>query len=237
MSVIPSVFENHFEGIHFGKTKFVAFNDHPHRLAGIAMTGTTTIDSDPRPVALGLSCTRTVWSVDYSLLPAWERLLRSQIPLLQVENPTAQGKFHVTQNLQYFWRFNLATGSGYDPVKIGDVTDYLYTRPTTGDPWVLASENTYDIDGVWTPEVSQPYLGGHPDSGGRGADDLANSVAIKPPQLDYLADALVARLPWVDPWANESDAFAVSLADVLAYQNALGTAVWTGATTATMVFS
>jgi hypothetical protein len=237
MAIIPSVFSNHFEAIHFGKTQFVAFNEHPHRLAGISMTGSTTIESDPRTLAGGLFCTRTIWTVDYSLLPAWERLMRPQTPILATSIPATQGKFHLTQDVRYFWRFFLAFGPPFDPVEIGEVTDYLYTRPTTGDPWVLAAESSYGIDAEWTPTIGVPYLGGHPDSGGRGANDLPNSVAFNPPQLAYLADALIARLPWQDPWTDESAAFEDSLTDILDTQNALGTSVWTGETTATMVFS
>lgn len=237
MSVIQSVFDNHFEAIHFGKTQFTAFNDHPHRITGVSMTGTTSIDRDQRDVALGLSCNRTVWEVNYGLLPSWDRLLRSKIPILATSNPTTQGKFYVTQDVKFFWRFLMAFGPSFDPVKLGETTDFTYTRPSTDDPWVLATQNSYDINGAWTPEVALPYRGGHPTSGGRGADDPANSVAINPPQLAYLADTLVARLPWLDPWASESAAFTDALTTVLDDQNALGGAVWTGSTTASMVFT
>jgi hypothetical protein len=237
MAIIPSIFDTQFEAMQSAKAAFLPFNEHPNRLSRIAMSGTATVESDPRTIATGLSCVRSIWEYDYSLLPAWERLMRPKTPILQTSNPSTVGKFHFTQDVRYFWRCYLAFGPAHAPVTIGQVTDYRYTRPLTSSPWVLDTETSYDITGIWTPEVSAPYYGGHPLSGGRGNDDLDNCVALNPPQLGFMADALVARLPWGDPWSTESDAFTESLTTALAELNTAASSVWSGTTTAAMVFS
>jgi hypothetical protein len=256
MSAIQSQYPNNFESVKAAKVLFVGayVNNHPHRLPVLRLTGSLDYEYDERAIATGLNAQKTTVNVDFSELSEWTRVFNEKIPVVksgpsQKVAPTDQGEFNVTQSLvrdfpdysSHFWRFVFVLGDLYDSVKIGEQTVTNYTREDTDtDIWDPVDETVTDIDAAWFPSLSS--LGGDPVSGGRGADNEENSVgisvkAVNTSVFDIFQSVVVYRLPWEDPWENESELFSDALVDYIAAANAYSGGGWTGSTTMTLEFS
>lgn len=251
MSAIQSQYPNNFESVKAAKVLFVGayVNNHPHRLPVLRLTGSLDYEYDERAIATGLGAQKTTVNVDFSELSEWTRVFNEKIPVVksgpnQKVAPTDQGEFNVTQSFTdfspRFWRFVFVLGDLFDLVKIGEQTVTNYERDTDTDPWVFVDETVTDIDAAWFPSLSS--LGGDPVSGGRGADNEENSVgisveAVNTSVFEIFQSVVVYRLPWEDPWENESELFSDALADYITAQNAYYGGGWTGSTTMTLEFS
>lgn len=259
MSAIQSQYPNNFESVKAAKQVFVGayVNNHPHRLPVIRVTGTLDYEYDERAIATGLGAQKITVNVDFSALSEWTRVFNEKIPVVksgpnQKVAPTDQGEFNVTQSLvrgypdysSHFWRFIFVLGDLYDSVKIGEETVTNYTREDTDtDIWDPVDETVIDIDAAWFPSLSS--LGGDPVSGGRGADNEENSVGISvkavgnfnSPVFEIFESVVVYRLPWEDPWENESELFSDALADFITAANAYSGGGWSGSTTMALEFS
>lgn len=251
MSAIQSQYPNNFESVKAAKVLFVGayVNNHPHRLPVLRLTGSLDYEYDERAIATGLGAQKTTVNVDFSALSEWTRVFNEKIPVVksgpnQKVAPTDQGEFNVTQSFTdfspRFWRFVFVLGDLFDLVKIGEQTVTNYQRDTDTDPWVFVDETVTDIDAAWFPSLSS--LGGDPVSGGRGADNEENSVgisveAVNTSVFEIFQSVVVYRLPWEDPWENESELFSDALADYITAQNAYYGGGWTGSTTMTLEFS
>jgi hypothetical protein len=249
MSAIPSQYPNNFNSVKANKQIFVAgyVNNHPHRLPFLRLTGLLNYEHDERDTETGLSAVKIAVDLDFGALPEWTRVFNEKIPVIKSGPnlrvaPTDQGEFNVTQSLPYFWRFNFALGDSHDLVTIGEETVTNYERDTDTDPWVLVDETVTDIEAGWFPSLSS--VGGDPVSGGRGADNDENSVGIS--IQGFYADGfsfydffqifetiVVYRLPWENPWTDESALFSDAFADWLAGQGE----GWSGSTTMALEFS
>jgi hypothetical protein len=259
MSAIPSQYPNNFESVKAAKQVFVGayVNNHPHRLPVLRLTGSLDYEFDETAIATGLGAQKITVNVDFSALSEWTRVFNEKIPVVkngpnQKVAPTNQGEFNVTQSLvrdfpdysPHFWRFIFSIGDFFDSVKIGEQTVTNYQRDTDTDPWVFVDETVTDIEGEWSPSLSS--LGGDPVSGGRGADNEENSVGISADGFSIYASldpfeifqsVVVYRLPWEDPWENESELFSDALADFITAQNAYYGGGWTGSTSMALEFS
>ena len=131
-------------------------------------------------------------------------------------------------------------GEEYEPVKVGEKIRKTYERDHVTDPWTETSSTTTDIMMSYAPFFGG---GGAPLSGGRGADNEANSADIRGEftvNVDVFIpyrDTTFFRLPWEDPWENESDVFTDDLADYIAAGNADDPGCWSGSTTMTLEFT
>jgi hypothetical protein len=255
MSAIQSQYPNNFESVKAAKQVFVGayVNNHPHRLPVLRLTGTLDYEYDERAIATGLGAQKTTVNVDFSALSEWTRVFNEKIPVVksgpnQKVAPTDQGEFNVTQSFTdfspRFWRFVFVLGDLFNSVKIGEQTVTSYQRDTDTDPWVFVDETVTDIEGTWFPSLSS--LGGDPVSGGRGADNDENSVGISADGFSIYASldpfeifqsVVVYRLPWEDPWENESELFSDALTDYIAAANAYSGGGWSGSTTMALEFS
>jgi len=261
MSAIPSQYLNNFESVKAKKRAFVDdyVNNHPHRLSSIRLTGSYNIQFDEREIATTqLTAYKTNEDVDYTPLSAWTRVYGEKLPVIgdigQIgvaggAGSPGENEFYVAQDLNYFWRFYLVAGSRPDPVKVGEFKTTLYERevltydPITYSEWEEISADTQDIEENGYPTIitAAPFYnstGGHPVSGGRGADNDENSAF-----LAYVISGSnvpssgIYRLPWQDPWADESAMFTQAMADYLEAENAYSGGGWTGSTTVTLEFS
>jgi len=251
MSAIQSQYPNNFESVKAAKVLFVGayVNNHPHRLPVLRLTGSLDYEYDERAIATGLGAQKTTVNVDFSELSEWTRVFNEKIPVVksgpnQKVAPTDQGEFNVTQSFTdfspRFWRFVFVLGDLFDLVKIGEQTVTNYQRDTDTDPWVFVDETVTDIDAAWFPSLSS--LGGDPVSGGRGADNEENSVgisveAVNTSVFEIFQSVVVYRLPWEDPWENESELFSDALVDYIAAANAYSGGGWSGSTTMALEFS
>jgi hypothetical protein len=240
MNLIPSIYANNFESIKAAKKLFVDdyVNDHPHRLSSIQLTGIEIVEEDRRlqpRTADALSTEKFNYELDYSLLPAWTRVLHDKFPIIIADDITNDYEFRLTHNPNSFWRCNQIIEPIYDTVKIGTETVTEYTRPTIEDEWVEGGTYPFqDIYAYWFPSFEES--GGYPSSGGRDEDNDENSIAIV-----IFGGAMINqpiyRLPWEDPWENESALFSDALEEYIADQNLTYGGGWTGSTTVTLEFS
>lgn len=215
----------------------VVFN-HPNRLAGISMSGETVFNRDGRISESGLSTTRTLIELDYSILPSWNREFRDKNPLFF--NPQTGfasfgfGLFHLTTTPWLI--FSHIKGSSSSTV-IGTTKEFAYSRASNTDPWTEDSLTTADFSVSWSPDLTG---GGDPASGGKGADNEDNSIAITGIPTTYFSGVTIHRLPWDQAWTSEttilSDAFDDYLADVIA-ANPSTAADYSGTCTAEVVFT
>jgi len=260
MSLLPSIYANNFASVKDAKKSFVDtyVNNHPHRLSSIRLSGSYNMEFDGREVAgEALTARKNITNVNYSLLPAWTRVYGEKLPVIDTigqtgvagggGSPNDESEFYVQQDINYFWRFYLVAGSIPDPVKIGEFKTTFYGRDSVESEWFEAYTETEDIFENGYPAVitTLPFfngLGGHPVSGGRGPDNDENSVFIyyyTSAGVNYEGPYSVGvyRLPWQDPWANESALFTQAMTDSIADANAYSGGGWTGSTTVTLEFS
>ena len=254
MSAIFSIFANNFESVKAAKNSFVDeyVNNHPHRLASIQPTGTVHYEFDATKLEVGDFGFKETFDVNLSLLPSWTRVYEQELPVIEAGIPTDTGVFNFTHTNAYFWRCNFELGAGYEEITIGEYTATHYERDTPEDEWVETSSETSDITGSWFPIFGGGggLLGGDPISGGRGAENDANSVSIQTDistngdyvfaGMGFVPGGQILRLPWQDPWANESGTiYSQSLEDFLIEQNDFWGAgdSWTGSTTMAVSFS
>ena len=257
MNAIPWAYANNFSSVKAAKETFVGdyVNNHPHRLSSIRLTGSYNFEFDGRVVAgEALTAPKINVDVDYALLPAWTRVygdLPVISPIGQVGGPEPTlnigvNKFYVAQNLNYFWRFYLVAGSLSEPVKVGETKTALWARDSEESEWFEAYTETEDIMESGYPFVSVSFdsgIGGDPVSGGRGPDNAENSVDIGfalpssgfPISTGY--ERPIYRLPWQDPWANESGVFAQNMQDFVDGNNDYQGGGCTGSSSVTLEFT
>lgn len=245
MSVIPSFYANNFESVKDAKKSFIDdyLNEYPHRLSSMRLTGTESIEEDRRlqpRFAEALGVEKYNYEIDFSLLPVYTRAFHQKLPVIEPYNPTTNiRQFSMLHNPNSFWRciYYTNTNEVFDlpPIKLGSSTVTEYTRETIEDPWVEGG--TYPFEDYYTNWF--PYIqpsGGYPWSGGRDEDNDENSISI----ILYggaLTNRPIYRLPWEDPWENESAVFSDALAEYIADQNLTYGGGWTGSTTATLEFT
>lgn len=203
--------------------------NHPNRLSTIRMEGNTTLDIDGRVSEPGLSTTRTVTEIDYSLLPPWTRIIRQNSPLLTTQTGFDDSEFGLFHSPINPWRCSMVYGDVPAAVTIGTETFYQYSRAVDTDPWTEDSATPSDVTGDWIPILTG---GGNPVSGGKEADNEANSIEIELAGVPYFASTPIFRLPWENPWAEES----VLLSDAFDAFIAAGGADYSGTCTATVYF-
>ena len=240
MNLIPSIYANNFESIKAAKKLFVDdyVNDHPHRLSSMQLTGIEIIEEDRRlqpRTADALSTEKYNYELDYSLLPAWTRVLHDKFPIIIADDIANDYEFRLIHNPNSFWRCYQIIEPIYDTVKIGSSTVTEYTRPTIEDEWVEGGTYPFeDYYAYWFPSFEES--GGYPSSGGRDEDNDENSIAIV-----MIGGAMINqpiyRLPWQDPWENESALFSDALEEYIADQNLTYGGGWTGSTTVTLEFA
>jgi hypothetical protein len=211
--------------------------NHPQRLASISMSGSTSFDRNGRVSATGLSTTRTLVEIDWSILPTWTRIFRAKLPLLtDSQTGFGVGEFGLFSGSSSPWRVHHAEGSEPASVVVGTNKEYVYSRAVNTDPWTQDSVTTTNISKQWTPIFAD---GGHPISGGKGPDDDANSIAITGFPTPYFSGLTIYRLPWDQAWADEStllaDAFDAYIADLQATHPSTS-ADYSGTCTATVEF-
>jgi hypothetical protein len=253
MSAIYRPHANNFESVKAAKNSFVSdyVNNHPHRLASIQFTGTLYYEFDARKLEDGGFGFKETFDVDLSLLPSWTRVYEQELPVIEAGIPTNTGVFNFTHENTYFWRCDFELGAEHEEITIGEHTVTSYERDTPEDEWVETFSETTDITGVWYPVFGfNNFRGGDPISGGRGAENDANCVSITAnigasgpwvfAGMGFIPGARILRLPWVDPWANESNTqYSQSLEDFLIEQNDFWGAgdSWTGSTTMGLQFT
>jgi hypothetical protein len=255
MSAIGSNFLNNFESVKDAKKNFadVYFNNHPHRLPVLRVTGLVDIERDGRETAgTALDALKYVYAIDLSELPEWTRIYNENLPIIGTgddpfspNDSAGAGEFYYLSYQQVPWRDSFYLGDGLDQVKVGERTSTNYERDTITDPWVqVGSDQVYDIYASFYPLGVFYKNGGDPVSGGRGLDNDENSVGWNItidsndsfPFRAFLG-TVVYRLPWEDPWENESALYAAAMSDWIAEQNADDGGGWTGSTTMTLEFS
>jgi len=231
---------NNFESVKAAKEAFLVdyINNHPHRLEFFKYTGTVNYEFDGRLIDDALTASHTVTDIDLSLMDYWPRVYQEELPVIEIGFPN-EGEFTICQEIYTFWRMGLTLGDEYEQVKVGERVTTGYIRYDPEDPWTENSSTTSDIMMAYKPRFI--YLGGDPTSGGRGADNEANSVSIEG-LFDvissiFVPNGVIYRLPWEDPWDNESDVFTDDLADYIAAGNADDPGCWSGSTTMTLEFS
>ena len=237
-------YPNNFESVKGRKEQFITgygtgyvFN-HPHRLPIFKYTGTIHYEFDDRIEDDTYGAEYIVWDVDLSLMPHWTRAYQEELPII-IHSIPDQGKFICFQYTSDFWSVGTIIGEEYEPVKVGERITKTYSRDDPADPWTEDSSTTTDIMMSYTPGASGG--GGSPLSGGRGADNEANSADIlgeftANPGV-HVPNATIFRLPWEDPWDNESDAFTDAMADYIAAKNTVDPGCWSGSTTMTLELS
>lgn len=212
--------------------------NHPHRLPALRMSGTLNHEDDRRVTAGGLTATRTVVDLDFSLMATWTRVFREKVPLLALQTGLAEGTFGLFHRSAQFWSLWVSNSFGATPatVTIGTTTVYRYTRTTVMDPWVLDTTTTTDYDYQWRPVL---FGGGDPSSGGKGPDNEDNSIRITAFQggFPFLGNVAVYRLPWEDPWTSESTIYSDAFADGLATRNTASGGGHSGTCSATLHFT
>ena len=258
MNSIPSIYANNFASVKAAKKTFVDeyVNNHPHRLSSIRLTGTYTYEFDGREVAgTALTAYKLNADVDYATLPAWTRVF-GELPVIDTIGQTevaggAEGlneyEFYVAQDLFYFWRFYLVVSDIPEAVKVGELQTTFYERDSTEDEWVEISVETEDIEESGYPTVlaTSPFFngpGGHPVSGGKGSNNDENSAHLfyiftgssGPP---FSLASGIYRLPWQDPWADESSVYTDAMTDWIAENNVFDGGGWTGSASVTLEFS
>lgn len=221
-------------------------NNHPHRLPFIKLSGTLDIEYDGRePAGAGEGIVQSI-SVDLSLLPEWTRIFDEKTPILEESTPATVNEFHLYHRIPTFWRFHIYKSEPDDPVIIGESTSTEYTWNAVTEEWDEGSTTTSDIEAEWYPVIESGEQGGDIESGGKGADNDANSVGLRLsftdtgsslPIFSAFSDTVVYRLPWEDPWANESVIYDDALADWIDARNAEDGNGWSGTTTMTLEFS
>jgi len=246
MSIIPSAYANNFESVKAAKKSFIDdyINEYPHRLSSMRITGTESIEEDERlqpRLAEALGAAKYNYEFDYSSLPVYKRAFYQRLPIIKFPSPDQNiREFSMVHNPNYFWKcvYHTNTKEVFDlpPIKVGSSTVTYYTRPTIEDPWVEGG--TYPYDDYYTNWI--PYIlqsGGYPSSGGKDEDNDENSISIVLFGLPAAQSREIYRLPWEDPWENESAVFSEGLADYIAGQNISYGGGWTGSTTVTLEFS
>ena len=252
MNAIPWEYANNFSSVKAAKKSFVDeyVNNHPHRLSSARLTGSYNIEFDGRVVAgEALTAQKNITNVNYSLFPTWTRVYGEKLPIISdlPSGAVGENKFYVAQDINYFWRFYLAPSSPSEPVKIGEYETVYYERESVEAEWVENSVDIEDImdsytfDTVTTYPYFNPY-GGHPVSGGRGPDNDENSVALyfyTGAGINYEGPAspIIYRLPWQDPWENESALITQPMTDYIAAANAYSGGGWTGSTSVSAEFT
>ena len=231
--------DTYFEILKIRKFTIPWFNkvgNHPNRLASISMSGDTTFDRDGRISETGLSTTRTLVEIDYSLLPTWDRIIRSKIPLLLAQTGFGTGQFGLFSDANSIWTVSQIKGSTPSGVVVGTTTEFVYSRAVNTDPWTEDSAIATDYTLSWSPILSG---GGVPASGGKGADNDTNSIEITAIPGPYFGSITIYRLPWDQAWTNEttllSDAFDDYLAAEIAAHPSTA-ADYSGSCTAEVVF-
>lgn len=257
MNLILSIYANNFASVKAAKKSFVDeyVNNHPHRLSSIRITGSYTYQFDGREVAgTALTAYKLNADVDYATLPAWTRVF-GELPVIDNIGQTevaggAEGlneyEFYVAQDLFYFWRFYLVVSDIPEPVKVGELQTTLYGRDSTEDEWVEISVETEDIEESGYPAVitTSPFfngLGGHPVSGGKGSDNDENSAHLffifNGSGAPFPLASGIYRLPWQDPWADESSVYTDAMTDWIAENNVFEGGGWTGSASVTLEFA
>jgi hypothetical protein len=239
ISEVNNDYPNNFESVKAAKVSFLSVyvNNHPHRLPFMKITGLVDYEFDSRSHPTNLTASHETISMDFSALPYWTRIYEEELPVIQAGMP-GQGEFTLTHSDTYFWRFEPEEGSQNAQVKVGEEITISYERADPADEWDEVSSTTTDIMMDWVPNIL--YGGGDPTSGGKGADDEANSVSISNIIYSsgfFVPNGTIYRLPWEDPWSNETAVFADSLADYIAEGNAANPGFWSGSTTMALEFS
>lgn len=224
--------------------------NHPNRLASISMAGTTSFDRDGRVSETGLTTTRRLIEVDYSLFPTWSRIIRPKTPLLVNQTTFGTGEFGFFSRAGSVWKFDFTAairGATPASVVVGTDTTYYYSRAVDTDPWTEDSSVPSDISMQWSPVLAANALnhfGGDPVSGGKGPDNEDNSISISNLPYDvlvpYFNNLVIYRLPWDQAWANESDLLSDAFDDYLAAEiaaNPSTAADYSGTCTAEVVFT
>ena len=199
----------------FKEKKFfliAGWSNHPNRLPSITLSGTLTHDDDRRDTEIGLTATRTVKEIDFTTFTPWVRVYRGKIPLLSLPTDiNGDSEFSIFAPSFAPWSATAKIG-GTPDTTCGTSTFYEYSRATDEDPWVEDSSTPTDIVIAWTPSIDG---GGHPVSGGKGADDEDNSIQISnwPNVFGNISSVAVYRLPWENPWASESALFSATFDD------------------------
>lgn len=208
-----------------------AFN-HPHRLESISVSGTVTYTRDERAFdpPHETTATRKVYSIDLAPLWDWTRLWQTKYGWQSADPPSDPGEAEFVLYHIPLWPWIMQQRRGDTPenVKIGTVTTTNYTWDDEEEDWIEGTTDAgVDVMGGFLVTL---YGGGHPVSGGRGADDDDNSVVIT---VSGMLDGLfttggvspgtpvqILRLPWDDPWTSESAAFSDMIADIITALNA-----------------
>jgi len=206
--------------------------NHPNRVASVSMTGNTSVDRDGRVSSTGTSTTRTLEEIDYSLLPTWTRVFRPKNQLFGTQAGFGEAEFGIFHKTNQPWKIlQYAQGATPASVVVGTSTEYVYSRVVNTDPWTEDSATATDISLQWTPLLAD---GGHPVSGGKGADDDANSIRIWGlPSMHFFALPDIYRLPWDMAWASET----VILSDTFDAMIAAGGADYSGTCSASLDFT
>ena len=242
MIEIYNYYPNNFESVKGQKDNWIEdyINNHPHRLEILKYTGTVNYEFDSRIKDNTYVASHVVVDMDLSLMDHWTRVYFEELPVIQRRIPN-QGEFTCWHQLRYFWSMATENGDAHDQVKIGEKITKTYDRDNFGDPWTENSSTTLDIMMSYRAVAG---FGGAPLSGGRGADNQANSCQIRTAWLEEgigifipYREGTIFRLPWEDPWDNESDVFTDSLADYIAAGNAVNPGCWSGSTTMALEFS
>ena len=238
ISQVNNDFPNNFESVKAAKNAFLDLyvNNHPHRLDFFKYTGSVNYEFDGRLIEDALTASYTVTDIDLSLADHWTRVYQEELPVIEIKRPNA-GEFSIMQQNSTFWRFVVEEGDELAQVKVGERVTTSYSRDDPADPWTEDSSTTTDIMMSYFPNFI--YAGGDPTSGGRGADNEENSVSILGLIYSsaFIPNGVIYRLPWEDPWDNESDVFTDALADYIAAGNADDPGCWSGSTTMALEFS
>jgi len=257
MSLLPSIYANNFASVKAAKKSFVDdyVNNHPHRLSSIRLAVPYNTQFHGREVAgTALTAYKLNEDVDYATLSAWTRVF-GELPVIDTIGQTgvaggAEGlneyEFYVAQDLYYFWRFYLVVSDFPEPVKVGELMTTFYERDSVESEWVETSIETEDIFENGYPAVitTSPFfngLGGHPVSGGKGADNDENSAYLffifSGSGSPFSLASGIYRLPWQDPWADESSVYTDAMTDWIAENNDFDGGGWTGSAAVTLEFS
>jgi hypothetical protein len=257
MNDIYSTYLNNFEAVKAAKESYIYkhVGNHPHRVQVIRLTGSINYVYDGRGIAK-FSTSRKELNVDLANLPEYTRKFVEKIPARYSPNLNVY-EFSALSLLREPWGFRASAKDRAgqldlpEKFKVGECKETNYTRDSEEDNWEILSSGAEDVYCYWSPRVFS--VGGHPNSGGRGDDTDENSVSFylngeftgdpDGPIGDVLSfnpfrvNYLVYRLPWVDPWENESELYSELFDDWIAEQNADDGGGWTGSTTMTLEFS
>jgi len=206
------------------------FFNHPNRLLTIGLSGSASVTVDERSfTGIGNTAKLYTESVDFSICNPYTRVFYGgDIRSL------ATDQFLLAHDPYAPWLFDPTYGGETDYEIVGTSNIKNYSRASSGDPWVLGSETTEDIESNFVFTI---VGGGDPISGGLNTDPegdasifitnnftSANVLKIN----DLFLTQEIFREPQTDSWASESTLFSDTFDDEISANNTADGGGWSG---------